>query len=116
MNGIGDERLAVVGAITEVSSAVGSLISSYKGNRMINRMQLKYAQDKLRACIAMQRTRIVGEVGRSNLLELKKTMDMLDSMNLKGPMADYAMRTVESMAAGLEQILEDLKNEYRQPL
>lgn len=109
-----NEELMVVSAVTEVSSAINSLITSYRGSRIVNRMKLRLAEDKIRACIAMQRMQVIGEVGRTNLIELQKTMNMLNDMNLQGPMADYAMMTVESMAEGLVRILEDLKNEYRQ--
>lgn len=111
-----NEELMVVNAVTEVSSAVNSLITSYRGSRMVNRMKLRLAEDKIRACIAMQRIQVIGEVGRTNLLELHKTVNMLNDMNLQGPMADYAMRTVASMVEGLDRILEDLKNDYRQSI
>lgn len=111
-----EELMVVVSAITEVSSTLGSVISTYKGTRMVNRMKLKLVDDKIRACIAMQRASAIAELGRVNLSEYKKTLDMLNGMDLEGPMGAYAMRTIESMAEGLDHILEDLKNEYRHAL
>ncbi len=111
-----NEQLVVVNAISQVSSALNSLITSYRGTRKANQMQLqmhlKLAEDKIHECISKQRIQIFGEVERTALNELFKTMDMLNKMNLQGPMADYAMRTIESMQEGLLQVLDDLKRKH----
>lgn len=107
-----NEELVVVNTFTEAVSAVSSLITSYRRTRTVDKLQLKIVSDRVRACIAMQRIRLIGEVGRASLTEIGKTVNMLNSMNLEGPMVDYAMKIIESMTDGLYSVQEDLNNKF----
>lgn len=100
-------ELVVWEAVKEVSSAVNSLVTTYRQTHLVNKTQKQALNIRIKEYLALERGRAIGEVSRNNVREIAKTMELINSMNLEGAALAMAMETLEEQHRQLKRLLEE---------
>ena len=100
-------ELVVWEAVKEVSSAVNSLVTTYRQTHLVNKTQKQALNIRIKEYFALERGRAIGEVSRNNVREIAKTMELINSMNLEGVALTMAMETLEEQHRQLKRLLEE---------
>lgn len=93
-------------AAKEVSTAVGTMVNTYKTFKTVRKQESIILKEKIRAFQTMTKARGMGEVARANIDEISKTQLFIDQCNLDGVALDYAMGTLERLNDMLNGNLE----------
>ena len=73
------DKLTVWTAAKEVSTAVGTMVNTYKTLRTVKKQESIILKEKIRAFQTIARARGMGEVARANIDEIAKTQNFIDN-------------------------------------
>ena len=102
-------NLTVWTAAKEVSSALSTMVSTYKTLKTVKKESI-ILKEKIRAFQTIARARGMGEIARANIDEIAKTQEFIDRLQMDGAALDYAMTYMERLSDMLNINLEDYMN------
>ena len=108
--GIMSDKLTVWTAAKEVSTAVGTMVNTYKTLRTVKKQESIILKEKIRAFQTIARARGMGEVARANIDEIAKTQNFIDQLHMDGAALDYAMSYMDRLNDMLNVNLEGYMN------
>ena len=91
------ESLTVWHAAKEISTAVGSILSTYKSYRAVRKRDLRILEQKIETYIATEKTKSNGEKIRANIEEIAKTQRYIDEQNLTGLALELAIGQLRNL-------------------
>lgn len=97
------DNLIVWTAAKEVSSAITSMVTTYRTLRTVKKQESIMLKEKIRAFQTIARIKNMGEIARAMVDEIAKTQAYIDRQNLSPTALKYSMDY-------LEQLNEVLKN------
>ena len=103
-------NLTVWTAAKEVSSALSTMVSTYKTLKTVKKQESIILKEKIRAFQTIARARGMGEIARANIDEIAKTQEFIDRLQMDGAALDYAMTYMERLSDMLNIKLEDYMN------
>lgn len=103
-------ELMIWTAAKEVSSALGTMVSTYKTLRTVKKQESIILKEKIRAFQTITRARGMGEVARANIDEIAKTQEFINKLYMDGAALDYAMSYMERLNDMLNINLENYMN------
>lgn len=111
-----ENELEVIESTYELARGVGgalvSFLSMYKKNNIINKAQEEILKEKIRRYKAIQKSNDITAVGNNNIIQIMKTVKMIDEMNLQEPALGMVMKQLTILSEALNEILEDFKRGY----
>lgn len=108
--GIMSDKLTVWTAAKEVSTAVGTMVNTYKTLRTVKKQESIILKEKIRAFQTIARARGMGEVARANIDEIAKIQNFIDQLHMDGAALDYAMSYMDRLNDMLNVNLEGYMN------
>lgn len=106
------DKLTVWTAAREVSTAVGTMVNTYKTLRTVKKQESIILKEKSRAFQTIARVRGMGEVARANIDEIAKTQNFIDQLHMDGAALDYAMSYIDRLNDMLNVNLEGYMNGF----
>ena len=103
-------NLTVWTAAKEVSSALSTMVSTYKTLKTVKKQESIILKEKIRAFQTIARARGMGEIARANIDEIAKTQEFIDRLQMDGAALDYVMTYMERLSDMLNINLEDYMN------
>lgn len=102
-----ENELMPLETVKELSSALTTLLVNYRKNSIISKGNRECVQIKIKACLARERSVAIGAITRTNIMEIDKTIRLIDSLQLNGYAYQMAMRQLEELEIQLRQILNN---------
>lgn len=106
------DNLALISAAKEVSSTVSSLVSTYREIRSVRKRDIIILKENIQTFRATCRSRGMGELIRTNIEEISKTQQLIDSQNLSPFALEMAMGQLGQLNKMLTKNLEEYMNGY----
>lgn len=102
--------LIVFEAAKSVSGAVGSILATYRQGKAIRREQKELLKKRIESYKAVAASRALGEVFKTNIEEIAKAQQLIESMNLSDYAYDMAMEQLRILNNELKRNLEDFSH------
>lgn len=99
--------LDTINKVSNVCSNVTSFITAYKKTRIADRARMQSIIDEIELAHTMQRSKAIGLIGNSNLMQIKDYMKVMEGMPQTGPLYDAAVKNLEVMNNALCKNLEE---------
>lgn len=104
-------NITVWSAMKEATSAIDTVVSTYRKYNIIKKHESAILKDKLRALRTILQMQEIGEITRAMIKEITQTQSFIDRQNLSDEALKYAMECLEEMSLNLKKIMEDHRNE-----
>lgn len=104
-----DNELMLIEAAKAVCGTVKTFVTSCKKTGIINKTEMRYAEIKINEYLQEQRGNAITAITKNNILNIKSTFDLIQSMELEGVAYTYAMNQLTTEANLLERLIEEMK-------
>lgn len=100
------DNLIVWTAAKEVSSAITSIVTTYRTLRTVKKQESIMLKEKIRAFQTIARIKNMGEIARAMVDEIAKMQAYIDRQNLSPIALEYAMNYLAQLNEALKNNME----------
>lgn len=104
-----DNNLAVWNAAKSVSTAVASIITTYRKSKAVKKQELAALEAKIKIYVTQARAHAIGEIIRVNIEEIASTQRYIDQQNLDGIALEMAIEQLHELNCLLRANLNNVR-------